>query len=106
VPKPKLDLVKVKALAAFTVSRPYGHFHGDPASESNAVVDVPADALNAREDLLGRNKVEVVAEAPADAEPVKKKGGRPKKEAPADAGPVKAGDDAGDQAEAEDGPPA
>lgn len=39
------DLVKVEALAAFTLTRPYGQFHGDPESERNRFCKVPSDAV-------------------------------------------------------------
>jgi len=54
VPKPSLDLVEVNVIEAFTVTRPYGQFHGDPDSENNSVVRVPSDAV---EDLAARGKI-------------------------------------------------
>lgn len=53
----KPELVKVEALEAFTITRPYGQFHGDPDSEDNRLCKVPVDALN---DLLNRGKVALI----------------------------------------------
>lgn len=50
------DLVAVEALEAFTVTRPYGQFHGDPASKRNKDCMVPRDAV---EDLVARGKVRI-----------------------------------------------
>lgn len=48
------NLVEVEALEAFTVTRSYGQFHGDPNGLKGPGCRVPTDAL---EDLLRRGKV-------------------------------------------------
>lgn len=70
---PKLpELVEVEAIEAFTVTRPYGQFHGDPASERNRVVSVPEDALDGLVALGKAKRHKAISKAaeskPADAE--------------------------------------
>jgi hypothetical protein len=48
------NLVEVEALEAFTVTRSFGQFHGDPNGLKGPGCRVPADALD---DLLRRGKV-------------------------------------------------
>lgn len=60
------DLVVVEALEAFTVTREYGQFHGDPDSERNCICKVPSDAVD---ELVAAGKASLPDAVDVDAKP-------------------------------------
>lgn len=60
------NLVTVEALAAFTVTRPYGQFHGDPLSQRNRICKVPADDVA---DLADRGLIRLIEDDQPTQEP-------------------------------------